>query len=173
MIRIFLFLLAFIATLASATISITFPSTQYYLVAGQTNNIFWTYEITDTRPFSIFLTNPQIPDLKQFALANNVAPNLGNQTVTIGETLVGAGFQLLFTDIGNIATIYTMSQNFEIKPLGTPPTQISTPTPTPTPAPTSDTPSNNTSAHKNSSSSIYNHGFGTLVLITLFTIILF
>ncbi|RIA88217.1 hypothetical protein C1645_775533 [Glomus cerebriforme] len=169
-IQIILFLLAFIATFASATIQIIYPSAQYYLVAGQANEVLWTKEITDTTAFSIFLINSKIVDLKEFALANNVDPRLNKTDVLIGQNLVNTGFQIIFTDIGNITNIYATSEPFEIKPNGTAPIAYVTPTPTPTG--TSNSPSVDTSK-KSSSNSIHNYGFGTLVLITLLTIILF
>ncbi|CAG8515885.1 16424_t:CDS:2 [Rhizophagus irregularis] len=75
----------------------------------------WTSEITDTLPFSIFLINANISDLKQFAVANNVDPRLGKKDVEIGANMNYTGFQLIFTDIGNINSIYATSETFEIK----------------------------------------------------------
>ncbi|CAB4427594.1 unnamed protein product [Rhizophagus irregularis] len=162
-------LLAFIATFVSATINILFPSSKYYLVAGQTNEIMWTSEITDTLPFSIFLINANISDLKQFAVANNVDPRLGKKDVEIGANMNYTGFQLIFTDIGNINSIYATSETFEIKEAGTTPTAYSTPTPTPSPT-ASSAPS---VTPKSSSNSIHNYGFGVLTLAALFAITLF
>lgn len=76
---------------------------------------------------------------------------------------------MIFTDIGNIASIYATSETFEIKPLNSTPTAYSTPTPTP--APTSS--SAPASIPKSSSNSIHNYGFGVLVLAALFAITLF
>ncbi|GES76823.1 hypothetical protein GLOIN_2v1574867 [Rhizophagus clarus] len=167
-IQIILYFLAFIATFASATINIIFPSSQYYLVAGQTNEIMWTSDnLTDTLSFSMFLINPSIPDLKQFAIANNVDPRLGKKDVEIAPNINGTGFQLIFTNIGNIADVFATSQSFEIKQAGTTPIAYATPTPTPTPAPST----NNTA--KSSSNSIHNYGFSVLVLTILLAIILF
>lgn len=76
---------------------------------------------------------------------------------------------MIFTDIGNINSIYATSETFEIKEAGTTPTAYSTPTPTPSPT-SSSAPS---VTPKSSSNSIHNYGFSVLTLAALFAITLF
>ncbi|CAG8633362.1 16253_t:CDS:2, partial [Funneliformis caledonium] len=135
-IQIISFLFAFITVFASAEISIKYPSKDYFLVAGQPNDVLWTSEAGDPATFSIYLNNPAISDLKNFALANNVATSLNKTSIALPETLVNTGFQVFFTDIGNITKVYATSEVFEIKAHGTAPVAYAPPTPTPSPSDT-------------------------------------
>ncbi|CAI2181612.1 2737_t:CDS:2 [Funneliformis geosporum] len=158
-IQIISFLFAFITVFVSAEISIQYPSKLYYLVAGQQNDVLWKWEAGDAATFSIYLSNPAIADLKNLALANNVGTNLNKTSVNLPESLANTGFQIFFTDIGNITKVYATSEVFEIKPHGTEPIAYVAPTPTPPPSDSPNSKGGGDASKQNSSNSIHDCGF--------------
>ncbi|CAH1760425.1 9467_t:CDS:10 [Entrophospora sp. SA101] len=155
-------------------LKIVYPSPNYYLVAGADNKVQWTFDpTTDPKAFSMYLNNPKIPDLSDFAIANTVNTTLGVTTVQIPPSLVNTGFVIRFTNVANIADIYTTSEQFEIKAPGTTPTTYVPPVPTTSAVATtnSDTaattsPSSpSTNAPKSNSESLFdNSNFGLLII---------
>jgi len=126
------FFLASLAALASASITILYPSSQYYLVEGQQANVLWnvTDPATDPKTFTIEL---KVPALGPLALANNVNATAGNKTVLINAGFVNTGFILNFVAVNNISQVISVSEPFEIKPNGTALTTYTAPSPTATP----------------------------------------
>nr|CAG8567521.1 5605_t:CDS:2 [Entrophospora candida] len=157
-----------------AELKIVYPSPNYYLVAGADNKIQWTFDpTTDPSAFSVYLNNPKIPDLSDFAIANTVNTTLGVTTVQIPPSLVNTGFVIRFTNVANIADIYTTSEQFEIKAPGTTPTTYVAPVPTTSAVATTNTDtaattspsSSSTNAPKSNSESLFdNSNFGLLII---------
>ncbi|CAG8539050.1 4446_t:CDS:2 [Paraglomus occultum] len=114
---------ACLCLLASATIEILYPSSTYWLVSNSTAIIMWnlTDPSTDPARFSIFLTNSNIPDLKQYALLNNAISADRNISLSVPDFVtrgVVPGYQLIFTNIFDISKVYAVSEAFEIRPSG-------------------------------------------------------
>uniref|UniRef100_A0A1D1YFK7 Serine/threonine-protein phosphatase 4 regulatory subunit 4 n=1 Tax=Anthurium amnicola TaxID=1678845 RepID=A0A1D1YFK7_9ARAE len=149
-----LFAFVCLALLATAEIKILYPSTAYWLVANSTATVLWnsTDPVNDPQRFSIFLVNPNVPDLKQYALANNAITSNHNVSIAVPNLTkdVQQGYTIIFTNIGNIAEVYATSETFDVKPSGS---AISTYTP-PTPPSTGSGGSSTSSTGKPSGSEI-------------------
>ncbi|CAG8556742.1 11375_t:CDS:2 [Paraglomus brasilianum] len=122
-----------LALLATAKIDILYPSKDYWLVANSTATILWnSTDPSDPQRFSIFLINPNVPDLKQYALANNAITLNHNVSIAVPDLTkagVQQGYSIIFTNIGNITDVYATSETFDVKASGSPPSTYAPPTP--------------------------------------------
>ncbi|CAG8539071.1 4447_t:CDS:2 [Paraglomus occultum] len=137
-------------------IKILYPSSTYWLVANTTADVLWnsTDPVNDPQRFSVYLVNPNVPDLKQYALANNAITANHNVSVTVPNFVtrdVQQGYSIIFTNIGNISEVYSTSETFDIKPVGNTPSTYSPPTP---PGSSTNNTGNSTNTGKSSDSEV-------------------
>ncbi|CAG8556761.1 11376_t:CDS:2 [Paraglomus brasilianum] len=90
----------------------------------------------DPTRFSIFLTNSNVSDLKQYALINNAISANKNVSLDVPDFVtrgVIPGYHLICTNIFDINDIYAVSEAFEIRPSGSVKSVYTPPPPPPSP----------------------------------------
>ncbi|CAG8620543.1 9842_t:CDS:2 [Paraglomus occultum] len=124
---------ACLVLLVTAEIKILYPSSAYWLVSNTTAVLLWD----STDPTNDLPTFSNVPDLTNYALANNVITATKNCSIFVPNFMnsdVQQGYKITFTNIGNISNVVATSEPFDIKPAG-PPSTYAPPGPTTTTTP--------------------------------------
>jgi len=110
-----------VATLAAADLQITNPSASNWWVAKSTNIMVWNCSEASESQFTVLINNTN-PSLLLGPLAFIAIQQNYQCSVTISQDQVsqppGPGYTLLFANPLNNTDVYSTSQQFEIKPLG-------------------------------------------------------
>ncbi|WWD17243.1 hypothetical protein CI109_101681 [Kwoniella shandongensis] len=106
-----------VASLVSATLTITQPSAAHWWVGQSLNTLAW--DGSDPSQFSVFLANPDTSVLtSMLALESIVMTYQTSLTINPGNIKAATGYTLLLTNPLNSSDVYATSESFEIKPVG-------------------------------------------------------